>query len=106
MDRTRAIERLAGVLQDATARADWELLGRAVRELGPQLQALAAGAPWSASERAALARLRSVHEGAAAAVAAASAQLQARMDDMAANKEGWMAYALAGEPDDTGMTER
>jgi hypothetical protein len=105
MDRTRAIERLAGVLQDAGARADWELLGRAVRELGPQLQALAGAKPWSPAERSALASLRGAHEGAAAAVAAASAQLQARLDDLAANKEGWMAYALAGEPEETGSTQ-
>ncbi len=97
MDRTRAIDRLTQVVQDAGTQGDWELLGRAVRELGPQLQALAAGTPWSAGERAALERLRGVHAGAAEIVAAASAQLQARMDDMAANKEGWMAYALAGE---------
>lgn len=105
MDRTRAIDRLAGVLLDAGARSDWELLDRAVRELGAQLQALAAGGPWNASERAALARLRRAHEGAAGAVATASAQLQAKISDMVANKEGWMAYALAGESD-TGNTQR
>lgn len=97
MDRTRAIDGLATVLRDAGARADWELLGRAVRELAPRLQALAAGRAWTDAERAALARLRHAHEAAVLAVAAASAQLQARLDDMAANKEGWMAYALAGE---------
>jgi len=106
MDRTRAIDRLAAVLSEAGARADWEQLDRAVRELGAQLQALAARGPWSAAERAALARLRSAHDGAAAAVTAASAQLQARMDDMAANKEGWMAYALAGETEETGSPQR
>ena len=99
MDRSRAIDALAGVLLDASARADWELLGRAVRELGPQLAALAGDAPWSKVERAAIARLRSAHDGAASAVAGASAQVQARLDDMRVNKEGWMAYALAGEPD-------
>jgi hypothetical protein len=29
--------------------------------------------------------------------AAAAADLQARMDEMRDNKEGWIAYALAGE---------
>jgi hypothetical protein len=105
MDRTRAIDGLAGVLLDAGARADWELLGRAVRELGPQLQALGAGRRWSAAELGALERLRQAHAGAADAVAAASARLQAKMDDMIANKEGWMAYALAGEPE-PGTTQR
>lgn len=105
MDRTRAIDGLAWDLQDAGAGADWELLGRAVRELAPRLQALSSGSAWSERERAALERLRGAHQAAAQAVAAASTELQARMDDMSANKEGWMAYALAGA-NDTGMTER
>lgn len=105
MDRSRAIDRLAKVLTDAGAAADWALLGAAVRELGPQLQALGANRPWSVQERGALARLRAAHEGAADAVAAESSRLQVKMDEMTANKEGWMAYALAGEHD-TGSTER
>ncbi|MCD2517476.1 hypothetical protein LQ564_14270 [Massilia sp. G4R7] len=103
MDRIGAIDRLAAVLQDAGAREDWELLGRAVRELGPRLQRLAAGRPWSAPERAALTRLRAAHEGAALQVAAASGRLQAQLEHMGSNKEGWMAYALADEPE-TGNT--
>ncbi|WP_027866944.1 hypothetical protein [Massilia alkalitolerans] len=105
MDRTRAIDGLARVLLDAGARADWALLGRAVGELAPRLRALAAGRPWTDAERAALEQLRSAHATAALAVAAASAQLQARMDEMLANKEGWMAYALADD-NDTGSTQR
>ena len=35
MDRSAAIERLATQLRDASAGADWDLLERAVRELGP-----------------------------------------------------------------------
>lgn len=105
MDRMRAIDGLGGVLLDASARADWELLDRAVRDLAPRLEALAAGRPWTDAERAALARLRGTHASAEQAVAAASAQLQMRMDDMLANKEGWMAYALADD-NDTGNTER
>ena len=104
MDRTRAIDRLARQLAEAGAAADWELLGRAVRELGPQLQALAAGTPWSGAERAALERLREAHDGAAGQVAAASGQLQARLEDMRVNKEGWLAYALAGETESNDTT--
>ncbi|UVW29716.1 hypothetical protein [Massilia sp. H6] len=99
MDRTRAIDRLARQLAEAGAAADWTLLARATRELGPQMQALAAGEPWSAAERAALERLRQAHDGAAGQVASAANELQARLDDMRVNKEGWMAYALAGELD-------
>ncbi|MGI4845363.1 MAG: hypothetical protein ACRYF7_18795 [Janthinobacterium lividum] len=105
MDRSRAIDGLGQVLRDAGVRADWQLLGRAAAELAPRLQGLAAGRPWSETERAALMRLRDAHAAAARALAAASAQLQQRMDDMLANKEGWMAYALADETD-TGNTQR
>lgn len=105
MDRTRAIDGLAHVLLDAGTRADWELLGRGVSELAPRLQALAAGRAWSDAERAALERLRAAHAAAGQAVAGASVQLQARMEHMLANKEGWMAYALTGD-NDTGITER
>ncbi|MFC0250583.1 hypothetical protein [Massilia consociata] len=98
MNRTRAIDGLAAVLRDAASRSDWELLGRAVGELAPALQRLGAGTPWTGAERAALGRLRSAHDGAAVQVAATTTQLQARLDDMRGNKEGWMAYALADEP--------
>lgn len=97
MDRSAAIGRITARLQDAGARADWDLLERAVAELGPQLRQLAARGPWSAPERAALARLRGAHDGAAAACAQALDELAARLDEMRDNKEGWMAYALAGE---------
>lgn len=99
MARIRVIDGLARALLDALARADWTQLGVALRELRPRIQELANAGPWSAAERAALLRLREAHQQVQAQVGAASAQLQARLDDMAGNKEGWMAYALEGEPD-------
>jgi len=98
MDRSSAVDGLTSVLADAAGRADWDRLGSAVRELAPTLQALAAAGPWNGAERAALLRLHNTHATAARAVAAAAAGLQARIDDMLANKEGWIAYALADEP--------
>ena len=56
----------------------------AIGRLGAQLDAAASSADWDALERA------------AQAGAVAAAGLQARMDEMRDNKEGWMAYALAG----------
>lgn len=97
MPRTAAIDQLAARVQDASAGSDWDLLEVAVRELAPRLQALAVKGPWNAAERAALLRLRGAHDRAAAAAARASASLQEKLDDMRSNKEGWMAYALAGE---------
>lgn len=105
MDRSVAIERLAARLRDAVAHADWDLLERAVRELGPQVRTLAERGAWGARERAALAGLRAAHDGAASAAASASAQLEAQMGEMRDNKEGWMAYALAGELE-SGSTTR
>jgi hypothetical protein len=99
MSRTRAIDGLARALLDAVARSDWTELGQHVRELGPRIQELAKAGAWSAAERSALLRLREGHQHAQAQVDAAGAQLQARLDEMAGNKEGWMAYALDGEPD-------
>ena len=105
MDRTPAIERLAARLRDAGARADWDLLELAVRELVPQLQALAARGGWSARERAALASLRAAHDGAAQASAEAAAGLQELLDDLHDNQEGRMAYALAGELEPGSITQ-
>ncbi|GAB3391178.1 hypothetical protein [Massilia agri] len=104
MDRSGVIDRLAGELEQAAAQRDWELLGRAVRDLAPRLQRLATTCAWSDGERAALARLRGAHDGAAARVALAGSELQAQLAAMRDNKEGWMAYALAGEPE-TGNTQ-
>jgi hypothetical protein len=64
------------------------------RALAPQLDALAARGPLSAAERAALQNLREAHDHAAEAVAAAARALKTRMDDMRANKDGWIAYAM------------
>jgi hypothetical protein len=96
MDRSLVIGRLGAELVAAASGADWDRLERAVRELARQLQALAVKGPWSAAERAALQRLRAAHGLAAQASAAAADDLQTRMDEMRDNKEGWMAYALAG----------
>lgn len=97
MDRTRTLELMAARLSSASLGARWDLLERAVLELGPQVQALAAQGPWNTLERGALLRLRAAHDRAAHAAADAAAGMRARLDEMRNNKEGWMAYALAGE---------
>ncbi|MEW7850118.1 hypothetical protein AB2N08_15595 [Massilia aurea] len=99
MDRIRAIERLTARLHGASVAADWDALGRAAGELAPGLTALAARGAWTAPERTALARLRAAHDGAAQACARAIGDVRTRLDEMSNNKEGWMAYALTGEPE-------
>lgn len=103
MDRSGIIDRLGlqldAQLAQATGCGDWTLLEPSVRDLAPQLKTLAARGPWNGAERAALARLRAVHARAASACDGAAAALAARLDEMRSNKEGWMAYALAGDTD-------
>jgi len=94
MDKSPALLRIAESLRSAADGAAWEQLGQMTRALAPQLDALAANGPMSQTERAALQRLREAHDHAAQAVAAAAASLSSRMDEMRANKDGWIAYAL------------
>jgi hypothetical protein len=97
MDRRTAILRLRAGLLDASAARDWDRLGAATRALAPQLAALAAARAWNEAERGALAQLRAAHDQAAAACSTALQALERRLEEMRANKEGWIAYALDNE---------
>jgi hypothetical protein len=94
LDRQGQIARLGDAMQSAAARADWDGLGEQARALIPQLRALAARGPWNAAERAALERLRERHDAAAQRALAATRALELRLEEMRANKDGWIAYAL------------
>jgi hypothetical protein len=99
-DKTNRQARLAHLgnnLQDAAAREDWDRLGEQARALFPALRALAAQGPWNAGERAALERVRDQHDAAARHVAAAARALEPRLEEMRANKDGWIAYAMHSE---------
>lgn len=100
MDRTEPIRGLAAAFSQAAAARDWERLDEAARGLRGQLEALAAAGPWTGAELAALAQLRTAHEGAARVCDGAVLALQGRLDEIRSIKEGWMAYALdsATEP--------
>ncbi|MCS0629861.1 hypothetical protein NX786_11010 [Telluria mixta] len=95
--RLAHLDRLTENLQDAAAREDWDRLGEQARALFPALRALAAQGPWSAAERAALERVRAQHDAAARHVAAAARALEPRLEEMRANKDGWIAYAMHSE---------
>jgi hypothetical protein len=94
MDNSPALLRIAESLRSAADGAAWEQVAQMTRSLAPQLDALAARGPLSQTERKALQRLREAHDHAAGAVAAAAESLSTRMDEMRANKDGWIAYAL------------
>jgi hypothetical protein len=91
------IEQLRVALADATAARDWDRLGAAERALAPQLSALARLGQWNAQERRALAELRAAHDQAAAVCAGAVQALERRLAELRANKDGWIAYALAND---------
>ena len=93
-DRQARMAHLGNSLQDAAARADWDRVGEQARALLPALRALAAQGPWTAGERAALERVRAQHDAAAHQVAAAARALEPRLEEMRANKDGWIAYAM------------
>jgi hypothetical protein len=96
-DRQAQLARLGDALQAAAARSDWDRLGEQARALFPALRALAAIGPWTAAERAALERLRAQHDVAAAGAASAARALESRLEEMRANKDGWIAYAMHSE---------
>jgi hypothetical protein len=105
MPRSTAIGKLAAGIQDAAVVSDWERLGALASALAPQLSALRERGDWTGSELAALAQLRAVHDGAAAACGQALDTLALRLADMRNNKDGWMAYALASDPEPAGHQE-
>ena len=96
-DRQARLAHLGNNLQDAAAREDWNGLGEQALALLPALRALAAQGPWTAGERAALERVRTQHDAAARDVAAAARALEPRLEEMRANKDGWIAYAMHSE---------
>jgi len=105
MPRSAVIGKLAAAIQDAAGARDWERLGALARALAPQLSSLRERGAWSRSELAALAQLRAVHDGAAAACGEALDALALRLADMRNNKDGWIAYALASDNEPAGQHE-
>jgi len=99
--RLTQVARLGDALQGAASREDWDGLGEHTRALSPLLRALAAHGPWNAAERVLLERVHAQHDAAALRAAAAARALEPRLEEMRANKDGWIAYALHNdtEPD-------
>jgi len=104
--RQARLQAMGDALQAAAASADWDRLGAHAAALAPALRTLAAQGPWNAAERTALQRLRSLHDEAAADVAAQLSALGTRLDEMRINKDGWLAYAMHTETDYGASQER
>jgi hypothetical protein len=99
--RQARLAQLGDALQGAASREDWDTLGEHARALLPALRKLAAHGPWTATERTALERVFAQHDAAARSVAGAARALEPRLEEMRANKDGWIAYAMHSdtEPD-------
>ncbi|KQV49998.1 hypothetical protein ASC93_10760 [Massilia sp. Root335] len=95
--RSARLAQLGDALQAAAAREDWDRLGEQARALLPALRKLAVLGPWTAAERAALERVVALHDAAAQGVAHAARVLESRLEEMRANKDGWIAYAMYSE---------
>lgn len=96
-DRQARLAQLGDAMQTAAGCADWDRLGTHVRALGPALRALALQGPWTAAERTALEQVRAQHAAAATSAAAAARTLETRLEELRANREGWIAYAMHTE---------
>jgi hypothetical protein len=103
MDRQQTLLQMAQKMSAATASSDWNALAAINTLMAASLPAMAAQGPWSPAERAALAALRQLHRQAEHCAGLASAELAAKLAEMQANKEGWMAYAMTSghEPSET-----
>lgn len=103
MDRQRTLLQLGQKMSTAIAAEDWKALAALNTLMASSLPAMAAQGAWTPPERAALAALRQLHGQAVKRCDLATNALGQRLADMQANKEGWIAYALAGEPAETGI---
>ncbi len=103
MDRQAALLQLAQQLNAATAAADWPAVAACYSLLHSVLPQLAAQAPWTPGELAALAALRELHQATVAKVDLATAELGQHLQQLQDNREGWLAYALDSEIDTTGL---
>lgn len=92
--RLAQVARLGEAMQAAAVREDWDGLGEHTRALSPLLRALAAHGPWNAAERVLLERVHAQHDAAALRANVAARALEPRLEEMRANKDGWIAYAL------------
>ena len=94
MDRQAQLLSMAYRLSHAAVGQDWDELARVDSELAELLPRLARHSEWSPVEQHALQGLRDAHREALACCVRESVQLDARIADMCAHKDAWVAYTL------------
>ncbi|USX16947.1 hypothetical protein NHH88_14605 [Oxalobacteraceae bacterium OTU3CAMAD1] len=87
----------------AIAAEDWKLLGAIDTLVAATLPQMAAQGKWSGAERAALSALHQMHQEAVRRCDLATEDLGRRLNEMQANKEGWLAYSLDSEQAENGI---
>lgn len=102
MPRRAALLALASRLSVAGTAGDWPALAAANAALAPALAMLAAQGAWSGEERCALAALRAAHQQASLECSQEKQRLGSKLEEMQANQEGWLAYALYSDIDPNG----
>ena len=103
MDRQRTLLQMAQKMSAAIAAEDWKTLAALNTLMATALPQMAAQGQWSAAERAALSALRQMHNEAVKRCDLTTRDLGRRLQEMQANKEGWLAYALESEHAETGI---
>jgi hypothetical protein len=94
MDRTAHIVTFARRVEQSAARADWSGLESTDRELAAWLSGLLTLGPFDSAERAALDRLRKVHEVARDKCRREVGRLASVLTELRDRRDGWLAYAL------------
>lgn len=103
MDRQRTLLQMAQKMSAAIASEDWKMLAAINTLMATALPQMAAQGTWSSAERAALSALRQMHNEAVKRCDHATEDLGRRLQEMQANQEGWLAYALESEHAETGI---
>lgn len=88
---------LARRLRTAVHQANWESVRGLDSELRELLPTLGTSAHWSHDLKVAMSSLQLLHRSALSQCAQASEEMAARLADMGAAKDGWLAYATSGE---------
>jgi len=102
MDRHRTLLQMAKKMSAAVASEDWKMLAAIDTLIASTLPQMAAQGTWNSAEWAALSALRQVHTEALRRCNDVTTDLGRRLNEMQANKEGWLAYALESELAETG----
>lgn len=103
MDRQRTLLQMAQKMNAAIASEDWKMLAALNTLMGSTLPQMAAQGKWSSAEWAALSSLRQVHDEAVRRCDAVARDMGRRLNEMQANKEGWIAYAIDSELAENGI---